>query len=384
MKNYAKNVQSIKNDNRATILNLIRKAPISRAEISSLAGLSKSSVTMITNALISEGQVREIGTEESAIGRKRILLDIVADYRFAAGIILHRRDIKVCITDLKGEVLLSETTAIERFNLATEVIDYTVETVFGLILKLGLKREDCIGIGVSCPGPLDITRGIILSPPHLDILHNVAVVDAIHSKTGMPVSLENNAVLLAMRENLMRERMQNFMSVIISHGIGSAIVTDVEIYRGALGFSGELGHMSVVAGGLRCPCGNSGCLERYVSLAALKEHFGFEDYKKEIVDAAYLGDERALSVLEYITTYLGSGLVNAVNLFDLDAVILHGDYSYRPELLNSMLKEYINKNSVVAAVHGVEVISSPERNDRAEGNSTAAIIEQYFDQILEG
>ncbi|MBQ8549959.1 MAG: ROK family transcriptional regulator [Clostridia bacterium] len=383
MKSYAKNVQSIKNDNRATILNLIRKAPVSRAEISAVAGLSKSSVTMITNALISEGQVREIGTEESTVGRKRILLDIVADYRFAAGIILHRRDIKVCLTDLKGEVITRASTAIENFRSADEVIDYTVNTVFELIDRLSLKKEDCIGIGISCPGPLDITRGVVLSPPHLDMLHNVAICDKIREKTGMNVSLENNAVLLAMRENLIRDKMQNFMSVIISHGIGSAVVTAGEIYRGALGFSGELGHISVVADGLRCPCGNCGCLERYVSLSALKEHFGFTDYKQK-VDMAYEGDEEALSVLRYITTYLGSGLVSAVNLFDLDAVILHGDYSYRPELLNEMLKEYINKNSVVAAVHGVEVISSPERNDRAEGNSTAAIIEQYFDQILEG
>lgn len=384
MKSYAKNVQSIKNDNRATILNLIRKAPISRAEISSLAGLSKSSVTMITNALIAEGQIKEIGTEESLVGRKRILLDIVSDYRFAAGIILHRRDIKVCITDLKNCVIDCAITPIEQFSTAEEVVDYTVKTVFELIERNNLKKENCIGIGVSCPGPLDITRGVVLSPPHLDILHNVPVADQIRARTGMNVSLENNAVLLAMRENLLRDKMQNFMSVIISYGIGSAVVTGGEIYRGALGFSGELGHISVVAGGLPCPCGNNGCLERYVSLAALKERFGFTDYKHEIVDAAYEGDKKALEVLEFITTYLGSGLVSAVNLFDLDAVILHGDYSYRPELLNGMLKAYIDKNSVVAAVHEVEVISSPERNDRAEGNSTAAIIEQYFDQILEG
>ncbi len=383
MKTYAKNVHSIKNDNRATILNLIRKAPVSRAEISATAGLSKSSVTMITNALIAEGQIKEIGTEESAVGRKRILLDIVANYRFAAGIILHRRDIKVCLTDLKGEVLDKEKTEIERFSSSTEVIDYTVNTVFELMRRNNLSKDDCIGIGVSCPGPLDITRGVILSPPHLDILHSVAVSDEIKARTGMNVALENNAVLLAMRENLMREKMKNFMSVIISYGIGSAVVTGGEIYRGALGFSGELGHMSVVAGGLRCPCGNSGCLERYVSLSALKEHFGFDDYKKT-VDLAYDGDESALEVLRYITSYLGSGLVNAVNLFDLDAIILHGDYSYRPSLLDGMLRDYVNQNSVVAAVHGVEIISSPERNDRAEGNSTAAIIEQYFDQTLEG
>ena len=111
VKNCANNTKTIKNDNRALILNLIRKSQVSRAEISRITGLSKSSVTMIINSLISEGQIIEIGTEESAVGRKRIMLDIVADYRFAGGIILHRRDITVCLTNLKNEVSCSADMA---------------------------------------------------------------------------------------------------------------------------------------------------------------------------------------------------------------------------------------------------------------------------------
>ncbi len=383
MKSFANNTTTIKNENRALILNLIRRFPVSRAEISKITGLSKSSVTMITNALIGEGLLKEIGTDDSSVGRKPILLDIVADYRFAAGIILHRREIKVCLTDLKGEVLCCTVCSIENFASADAILDYTAGEVINLIEQSGRNREDCIGIGISCPGPIDSNKGIILSPPHLNLLHNVCAADEIKRRTGMNVVLENNAVLLAMRENVLRgNNLRNFMSVIVWHGIGSAVVTDGEIYRGALGFSGELGHISVVAGGLKCPCGNNGCLERYVSLSAVKEHFGFTDYKA-VVDRAENGDTAATDVLKYISEYLGSGLVTAVNLFDLDAIILHGDYSYNPAILKKLLKTYINENSVVAATHNVDVIIPSDRGERAEGNSTAAILKQYFDQNLE-
>jgi len=385
VKNCANNTKTIKNDNRALILNLIRKSQVSRAEISRITGLSKSSVTMIINSLISEGQIIEIGTEESAVGRKRIMLDIVADYRFAGGIILHRRDITVCLTNLKNEVIDSESRPITDFKSAESILDFAAHSLLQLISKNQLSREKCIGIGISSPGPLNRAEGVILSPPSLEILHNLAVVEGVRERTGFKnIVLENNAVLLAMRENVLRygRNMRNFISVIISHGIGSAIVTDGEIYRGAGGFSGELGHISVQADGIECDCGNRGCLERYASLDAVKKKFGFEHYH-DMVDKAYEGDTKAIEILKYIVGFLGSGLVTAINLFDLDTVIIHGDYSYRPELINKMLKQYIDNNSFVAKAHPVAVVTTSKRREKEEGNSTAAIIEQYFNQMLE-
>lgn len=385
MKSYAYNVKTIKNDNRALILNILRKAPTSRADIAKRTGLSKSSVTMITNALIDEGQVREIGTDCSSVGRKPILLDIEKNFRFAGGVVLHRNEVTVCLTNLRMEVLLSETEDIKSFSSADAIIDFAAAAFLKLVKQANFPLEKCIGIGISSPGPLDWKNGVILSPPELSVLKNTAVTEKIRQRTGVKnVVLENNAVLLAMRENLLpeNENFVSFISVIISHGIGSAIVTDGKIYRGAGGFSGEIGHIGVVADGEKCECGNSGCLEKYVSLAALKAKFGFAHYH-EIVDMAYSGDREALAVLKYICTYLGNGLVTAVNLFDLDAVILHGDYSYKPQMLCEMLEDYIGRNSLVAGAHGVKVVCSPERKDKYYGNSTAAIIEKYFDQLLE-
>ena len=385
MKLSAYNVRTIKNDNRALIFNILRKAPASRADIAKRTGLSKSSVTMITNTLISEGQIKEIGTDEVSIGRKPILLDITEDFRFAAGIILHRSDVTVCLTNLKSEVIASTGRPISHFRSADDILDYTSKAVYSLIDDAKLERDKCIGIGISSPGPLDRNAGIILTPPGLPILKNTFAVDGIKNRTGMKnVILENNAVLLAMRENILQSggKINNFMSVIISQGIGSAIVTNGEIYRGAGGYSGEIGHISVEVGGIKCDCGNTGCLERYVSLDAVKQKFGFDDYR-DIVNKAYLADEYATGILRYIACYLRCGLVTAVNLFDLDAVILHGDYSYRPQLLNSMIQKYINEKSFVAQAHSIIVAAPSERLEKAEGNSTAAILEHYFAQKLE-
>lgn len=377
----ANNVKTVKSNNRSLILNILRRSPTSRADIAKLTGLLKSSVTGITNELIAEGQIKEIGTDEVTLGRKPILLDIAADNRFAAGIILHRKEIKVCLTNLKSEILGVRACAIESFCSAAQIIDYCCNTLFELIKEKGFEKQKCIGIGISSPGPLDYKAGIILSPPKLDILKNTPIADEISKKTDMPVVLENNSVLLAMRENILQSEFKNFMSVIISNGIGSAVVSGGKIYRGFGGFSGEIGHISIKAGGRECPCGNRGCLERYVSLSAVKEKFGFESYRA-VADAAAEGDAKALKVIDYIAEHLGCGLVTAVNLFDLDAVILHGDYSYRARLLNQRIEEYINEHSLISNAHSVRVLTPTDRPEKSDGNSTAAILERYFAQEI--
>jgi hypothetical protein len=195
MGSKANNVKTVRSNNRALILNILRRTPTSRADISKATGLLKSSVTVITNELISEGLIKEIGTDEVSLGRKPILLDIVKDVYFAAGIILHRKEIKVCLTDLKFGVMDLRVKPIEEFLNAEEIIDYCVSVFFELVKVNNLNINRCIGIGISSPGPLDRDSGVILSPPKLDILKNTPIVQEIRQRTGLFVTLENNAVL---------------------------------------------------------------------------------------------------------------------------------------------------------------------------------------------
>jgi len=379
MKNSANNLMTIKNENRTLILRTIRKKPVSRAEISKLTGLSKSSVTGIVNELINEGQLIETGTETATLGRRPILLDIIPTYRYAIGFEIHRKSISVIVTDLKSHVIDRAKSPLSDFESPNSIIEYAISTACELLKVNNISSEQVIGVGVSCPGPLDIGKGVILSPPDLEILHNTEIVHIIEERTGWKVSLENNPVLLALFEKNFDCEIENrnVLSVIVSNGIGSAILTKGHVYRGFGGFSGEFGHISIDPHGERCTCGNIGCLEHYTSLEALKQKFGFDEFQ-DVVDGALAGNETSMVILDYIAQNFGVALVTAINLFDIDQIIIHGDFSYKPELLSEKIMTYIQDHSMIAASHEIK-ISFKELGLRKDiSSSTIAILDEYF------
>lgn len=382
MKEKPHNVRTIKNDNRALILNYIRQNPTSRAEISKKSHMSKSAVTMITNELIEEGQIIEVGEESSVYGRKSILLDIVADYKYAIGIALHRKFIYVCVTDLKSNILAYSNHQTSRWDDPYKLLDFTYGEAMKFLEELNIPMEKCIGIGVSSPGPLDYVSGTILNPPDFELFHGVNVGEYLSKKSGLPVTVDNNAVLLAMQEYINNAcNYKNFMFAVVDDGIGSVIMTNGSVYRGFGGFSGELGHISIHSDGIECSCGNVGCLEKYISINALQARFGFHSYER-MVDNAYIGDRTSCDILEYISDEFSRALTTSINLFDLDGVIIYGQLSYRPEMLCKMIQQKINQRSVITRTHEVKISFSKMEPDKSVVSVCAAIINRYFEQKL--
>ena len=383
MKTYPHNLKTIKNENRALILNYIRTQPTSRASISKRSNMSKSAVTMITNDLIEEGQIVEIGVTSSSHGRKSILLDIVADYRYALGISIHRKYFYTCITDLKSNILAYSRHEMSTQNDPYALLDFAYGEILGFLGKLNIPLEKCIGIGVSAPGPLDYVSGKILNPPYCELFHQVDVGEHLRKLSGLPVMVDNNAVLLSMQQYVddTKHRYSNYMFAVISDGIGSTVMSGGNVFRGFGGFASELGHTSVHADGIPCSCGNIGCLEKYISLRALHERFGISSYS-ELVDDAYMGDKSACDMLEYIAEEFSCAITNSINLFDLDAVIIYGQFCYRHEKLLALLTEKISRRSVITRTHNVDIIFSSMTPDRARASVCAAIIKRHFDQKL--
>lgn len=353
------NVSSLKNSNRARILDCIRRQPISRADISRQLGLTKSAVTMLTNEMMGEGLLYEAGLAQksSAPGRTSILLDIVADYAYAVGIMLHRRTIEVCITDLKLCRLAGEQQPTAVFSTPDEVLAWIETTVHRLLNEQKLTTERCVGIGISSPGPLDCVNGVILEPPDFPLFHRYPLVQRMRERFSCPVFLENNAVALALTNFYIQNTPGNTLFVVVADGIGSALLQDGRIFRGSQGYAGELGHVSIDPNGQCCSCGNRGCLEQYATLQAMKERFGFERYDV-LVDRAEQGDETAQAVREELVTRIGAALVNSVNLFDVDTVILFGEYAYHADELTRRVEAYIARHSLICRVHPIEVIPS--------------------------
>lgn len=385
MKQSALNVLSIIKKNHALVLNCIRNSPISRADISKLTGLSKSSVTTITNEFINNGLIKEIGIADSSfIGRKPILLDISPSYRFAIGVYLHRKILSVVITDLKMNLINRKTAFPSDFKSADEILNWIFLSADQLINENNLDINKCIGVGCACPGPLDYKSGTILNPPDFPIFKNFPLGDILKEHFEMPVFIENNAVLLAKTEYRTQD-MSNYNQIlflVIQDGIGSAILSDGKVVRGSSGFAGELGHTSVDLNGKPCSCGNRGCLEQYITLKALKETFGFCDYKT-VVDNAYADDEKSLLILNYIAKYLSCALTNSIRILDLDCIVIFGELNYRSEKLLELLRTQIKNQTSSFDNNSINISIAKMAPETADITSTAKILDEFYNQNLD-
>ena len=354
---------------------------MSRAQISKLTALSKSAVTMLTKQLIDEGQIKEIGTESIDFGRHPILLDIVKEHKFAIGILLTRSEATVCIVNLKLEAIDCSVLPIDRFETADLIIEWCYNEGIRLLDKNGIEESDCIGIGIGAPGPLDYKKGTIFTPPNFLLFHNVNVIEKLKKFTDLPIFLNNSPVLMAMYEHIKREeKLENYLFITVDNGVGSAIIQKGKIYRGSAGFSGEIGHTTIDINGPACSCGNRGCLESYITKKAIEKTFSKS--LEQITDLAYNQDEQAIGQLERIAAIFSAGIINAVNILDIDAVIVFGELNYRPEFLFSIIQQNIDKSSIITRAHSVKLLPSIIASKEDAAFSVATVIEKYFNQEL--
>jgi len=388
MRSNALDVSSIKINNTAFVLNCIRNGPISRVEISRITKLSKSTVTLLTNELINDGIIYEIGSDtgnyaETKMGRRPILLDIDLRHRFVIGVNLHRKQVSVSLIDLKIQIIDTARASTTNLENTDEIMRWIVDNIHALMDKNELTLDKCIGIGCSSPGPVDYKKGIILESPNFTQFWNYPLADNLRRIFNIPVILENNSVLLANTEYRLNSlsHYSQLLFIIILNGVGSALISKGEIMRGSAGFAGEIGHMSVDINGIKCLCGNHGCLEQYLPLSALRARFGFEQFE-QVVDDAYNKRPYAVEIMEYISRTLSCALINCINMLDLDAVVISGELNYRPELLYSMIQRRVHDNSVISKSHNVSIIPSAITPENVDIACASRIIDKFFNQEL--
>lgn len=375
------------------LLRLIRAAqPITRTEIANRLEIDKSTVTENVKPLIARGILREETLEadiSKGQGRKPRVLSFVDDKDYFIGVNLGVRTSQVGMTTLKSGVLEEEDfstppKAEAALKMARERIEDLIERNAGRNLRV---------IGVSVPGLTDAGRQRLLYAPNLD-WRDIDIAGALQVDKNVKVVVENDATAAAMYEARLKIRessdglMTNFILVRSGTGIGAGLVIGSEVYRGSglgRGIAGEFGHMTIVAGGRHCVCGNRGCWEKYASAAsAATLYLGDRPLRPneslprfvEIVSKAENGEIRAQRTLEKIGDYLGIGIANVILGVGIPRVIISGRLVYGWKFIEKPLKDAI-KRSIVGKIEGWR-IEAGEPQGAAIGGALEVAVEEYL------
>jgi glucokinase-like ROK family protein len=361
---------------------------ISRAEIARQTNLSRSTVSEIVAELLDSHLITEAGDGPSRGGRRPILLEFIDSAHVIIGVDMGSTHVSVLLTDLRGRELDWE----HREHPVRTDPEGTERLVASLCNELLARHEGArkrlLGVGVAVPSPVDPLRPKQVSDVLLPHWRGRGVMEQLQATHGVPVLVENDANLGALAEHWWGagRGLDEFTYVKLGTGVGSGHIIRGEIYRGATGVAGEMGHMVIEPGGLPCSCGNRGCLETLVGTNALLRRVeellpGFPESQLNsgavtvglIEEAAMDGDALAIGLVQDVALDLSAALAGVLNILNPAAVILGGSLARLGPTLMASVQEGVRAQTLVSSVAASRIVAS-ELGPRATAKGAATLV----------
>jgi len=248
----------------------------------------------------------------------------------------------------------------------------------------GVVSAQISAVGVAAPGPIDAKSGVVTTPPNLPGWTDVPLRQLIQDGLGLPTALENDANAAALAEHRFGagRGTEHMIYITASTGIGGGFILNGELYGGATGAAGEIGHMTILPQGPHCGCGNRGCLEALASGTAIAREarervkcgiptliadLAKGDLKhisaKLVAQAAGQGDIEAQEILDEAMTYLGVGMANLVNLFNPELIVIGGGLTNMGARIFDPVRSIIQRRAFRAAAQVVRVVPAQLGDD---------------------
>ena len=272
MKGRTGNPELVKTVNTSVILDIIRKNKhISRAEVAKISKLNPSTVSNITRELIKTDILKEMGIGTSILGRRPIKLSLNPDGPCVIGVEVAGDKITTLMTDLEAKIIARAKIDIDKRENGKVIMKETIKRIGEVIEKSEKDKSKIRGIGMGVTGSIDAVTGIALFSPNIG-WRGVPIKKLIEEEFGIQTFVDNDVKAMALGEYRFGSAKGNrdLVCMNIGEGLGSGVIIDGKIYRGANWVAGEIGHIILDLNGPRCRCGNRGCLEAFVSGQAMR------------------------------------------------------------------------------------------------------------------
>jgi len=379
---------NLREHNLGLVLRLIidSPVPVSRADIAVATGLTRATVSSLADRLIMASLVAELPPVMSQrAGRPAVPLVPAAGTLAAVGMEINVDYLGVRVVDLSGEIL---SERVEPADFRGSDPAAVMRRLSDLYCEVTESIDDDVRMAGSClaiPGLVDRKIGPVRMAPNLG-WREVDVVKEFHSYPAtaqVQIRLDNEATLGARAEAdaLRPTGTLSFMYLSGEVGIGGALVVDGAVFGGRHGWSGEIGHMVVDPAGPLCRCGSTGCLEQYAGKDALMRSAAMDlDLPvAALITAAEAGNAAALNSLAAGARALGTALANAVNLIDVENVVLGGIYAPLAPFLIPGIEDVLRLRVLSAPWSGLRVCVAEVRDYAALTGAASAVLSDVID-----
>lgn len=352
------NQEDLRNHNLSVTLDTLLRAqkPMSRADLAKETGLTKATLSLLASMLIESGVVQEgEPVVSTTYGRPSTPLEIRGGSIAGIGLQINTDGYGCLALDLNGDTLGREwvsedMTGTDPYEIFAKLDAMTFP------LESRLKRRGCkvVGAGFALPGIVTDDMWLLVARnlgwenvnlTRFNVVRRLDVVAGNEAKMAAIAQIPGYATERAPFLNVV-DRTDSFIYLSTDIGIGGAVVRDGEVVMGSHGFAGEIGHLSVSMDGPLCSCGRHGCLEAFAGRRALVEAAGIAEdgdaTSSEAIDMFLqrwrAGDSDVAKVVDQAADALVSAIASAVNLVDVDTVLLGGLWTHFGDELATVLE----------------------------------------------
>lgn len=341
---------------------------------------SKSKANAIVAALLDEGLLDEVGLQDSSGGRRAETLQLSASLGVLIGADLGATSMQLAILKPDLTVLARHTEAIDVRQGPGVVLARMRALMRELLGRCTLTARQVIAIGIGVPGPVDFASGQLVNPPLMPDWGAFSIRDYLREDYAAPVFVDNDVNLMALGELWRLQRsLQNFLVIKIGTGIGCGIVCHGEVYRGANGSAGDVGHICVDRSGPLCHCGNRGCVEAMAGAQAISrmaiEVAGQSPMLAErllaqgtltaedVAQASRAGDVAANAIIQRAGNLVGEMLASVVNFFNPSNVFIAGRIASMGPLFLASVRQSVYQRSLALSTRQLEIQYTPLADD---------------------
>jgi glucokinase len=290
--------------------------------------------------------------------------------------------IKIGIINAKGKIIHKDIFSTDIDQSGQQIIQQIAGCTKQVIADSGLRSENIAGIGIGSPGLLNPETGQLKIVVNIPQLNDIFIATALHSILNLPTFLDNDVNAMALGEFYYgaAKGYENIVALTLGTGVGGGIILNGKLYRGTSFTAGEIGHLSIDPNGPVCPCGNYGCLERYIGRDGILARFRLYQSKglptrindfldngkvtpKAIAQAAEANDPLSIEVLAETGKILGIALASLTNVLNPEIFVIGGGIANAGDLILNSTRHELIKRAYTIPAQAVKVVPAAFKND---------------------